>query len=164
LLTEDFLYSGSFDHQIRKWDISSGQTTTIFKGHSDTITCLKRQGDSLYSGLKVFVKFFQKGSADNTVKVWNLYDGECILDLKGHTSWVWDVVFNSDFIFTAGMDSTIRKWSKKDGTELSTYKEHTDCVCKLALTSANSLVSASWDNSLMEFDPESGKQFSYSHI
>eukprot|EP01080_Neovahlkampfia_damariscottae_P000110 gene110-4359_t len=147
LLTDDFLYSGSFDHQIRKWDVASGQTTLLFKGHTDTITCLKRQGDSLFSG-----------SADNTVKVWNIYDGECMYTLKGHSSWVWDVVFNQDFIWTSSMDSTIKKWSKKDGSELSTFKDHSDCVCKLALSSGNSVISASWDNKLMEFDVESDKQ------
>ena len=33
---------------------------------------------------------------DNTIRVWNVDTGECILTLKGHTDYVTSVVFNHD--------------------------------------------------------------------
>ena len=36
------------------------------------------------------------GSQDNTIRVWNVDTGECILTLEGHTDRVMSVGFNHD--------------------------------------------------------------------
>merc|ERR1711991_222809 len=56
------------------------------------------------------------GSDDNTIRVWNVDTGECILTLKGHTSYVLSVGFNHDGtkIVSGSDDNTIRVWNNNN--------------------------------------------------
>ena len=52
------------------------------------------------------------GSADTTIKVWDMKTRTCIATLTGHTNWVWTLVElqNGDVISGSG-DNTIKVWS-----------------------------------------------------
>ena len=73
-LTEwkDYLYSGSTDSTIRKWN-SKGECVGVLKGHKYPVECLTVWNNHLYSG-----------SEDKTIRKWNS-SGECVKVLEGHT-------------------------------------------------------------------------------
>jgi len=56
-----FLYSGSGDKTIRKWDLSSNACVSVLKGHTDWVFALTVHGGFLYTG-----------SYDKTIRKWNL--------------------------------------------------------------------------------------------
>jgi WD40 repeat protein len=57
------------------------------------------------------------GSADETVKLWNPKNGECLKTLHGHTRGVWSVALNYEgsIIASSSQDETIRVWDIKTG-------------------------------------------------
>ena len=62
------------------------------------------------------------GSADNTVKLWDISTGKVLRTFTGHTDWVWSVAFSPDShsIASASQDETIKLWEAKTGDCLKT--------------------------------------------
>ena len=52
------------------------------------------------------------GSNDTTIRIWSVETGESLLELRGHTSYVFDLVFSADGtrLFSASGDRTVRMW------------------------------------------------------
>ena len=71
------------------------------KGHTGSVNSVGFNHD----GTKIV-----SGSDDETIRVWNVDTGECILTLKGHTGNVYSVGFNHDGtkIVSGSFDQTIR--------------------------------------------------------
>ena len=57
-------------------------------------------------------------SEDNTVKIWNLEDGQCQQTLQGHSWDVNAVAWSPDgkLIASGSFDTTVRVWSAEDGS------------------------------------------------
>ena len=63
------------------------------------------------------------GSADHTLRVWDLATGETKTTLQGHTSWVTAVAVTPDgrHVVSGSADHTLRVWDLKDGKEILTF-------------------------------------------
>ena len=94
---DGYLYSGSYDGTIRKWD-KNGECLATFTGHSDGIMCLQTHNGHLYSG-----------SADATIRKWDANGNSTVL--KGHHSSVRCLAVVNDFLYSGSSDSTIKKWN-----------------------------------------------------
>ena len=57
----NYLYSGSYDKTIRKWN-ENGDCVATLRGHTDVVYCLTVWNNHLYSG-----------SDDNTIHKWGLF-------------------------------------------------------------------------------------------
>ncbi len=57
-------------------------------------------------------KYVVSGSADGTIRVWDLSTGESICTLEGHNDWVNSVAVSpeSKYIVSGSSDETIRVW------------------------------------------------------
>ena len=64
------------------------------------------------------------GSADNTVKLWDIYTGECLKTLHSHTDLVRSVTFSPDgkMLASASRDLTVKLWDVETGECLKTLK------------------------------------------
>jgi WD40 repeat protein len=64
------------------------------------------------------------GSCDQTVKIWDSFEGTCLSTLKGHTNWIWAVALSPDGLklASASEDETIRIWSVQTETCLTTLR------------------------------------------
>lgn len=49
-LSGDRLVSGSWDHTLRMWEISSGRSLRTLEGHGERVWCLQAHGQRIISG------------------------------------------------------------------------------------------------------------------
>jgi len=151
------LFSGSNDSTLRSWDLDVSRIIsddmlclTVYKGHADCVTCLKLlHCDGYYHML-------YSGSADNTVKFWNINNGTCEKTLVGHTGWVWSIEIDKDskIIYSASADCTIRAWNLDSGEVLRILEGHNYPVFKLQLDDSRHLFSLSFDFSIRQWSKE----------
>lgn len=98
--SDEIYLTCSADKTIRKW--VKGVETACFRGHNDVVRKLLVLPGALQ---------FVSASNDGTLKVWDLASGKVLQTLEGHTSFVYDLAYNSsgDIISTAE-DRSVRIW------------------------------------------------------
>jgi WD40 repeat protein/nucleoside phosphorylase/uncharacterized protein YjbI with pentapeptide repeats len=99
-------------------------------------------------------------SGDGTLRIWNIFAGECVRVLHGHVGSVLGCAVSDDggWIASSGADRTIRIWSVKSGEIARVLKGHEDCVSSCAFAGNSKLVaSASWDKTVRIWDAASGE-------
>ncbi|MFN9732987.1 MAG: NACHT and WD repeat domain-containing protein, partial [Microcystis sp.] len=71
-------------------------------------------------------KTLVSGSADKTIKLWNVETGQEIRTLKGHDDSVYSVNFSPDgkTLVSGSEDNTIKLWNVETGQEIRTLKGH----------------------------------------
>ncbi|KAI8911640.1 WD40-repeat-containing domain protein, partial [Gorgonomyces haynaldii] len=82
---------------------------TLF-GHEDSVECL--DFEHMYGLLAT-------GSADKTVRVWDLGTNQCKAILTGHTGWVRSVQVTGNMLVSGSSDHTVKLW------DLSGVEQHT---------------------------------------
>jgi len=112
----DFQFEGSklvsafADSTIRIWDLNQTSSLTAaannasaitgeLTGHTLPLWCLRFQGHRLVSG-----------SADRSVKVWDMRKMSCIHTLGGHSLPVWGVDMQDCTIVSGGADRLVKVW------------------------------------------------------
>ena len=95
-----------------------------FVGHSGTIysIAISPNGQLLASG-----------SADKTIKRWNLHTGQELRTLTGHSGAVYCVAISRDgqLLISGSTDNTIKLWDLLTGQELRTFTGHSDLFLAL---------------------------------
>jgi guanine nucleotide-binding protein subunit beta-2-like 1 protein len=99
-----YALSASWDKSLRLWELSSGQTTRTFVGHTNDVLSVSFSADN---------RQIVSGSRDRTIKLWNTL-GDCKYTItdKGHTEWVSCVRFSPNpqnpVIVSAGWDKLVK--------------------------------------------------------
>lgn len=122
-----FIYSGSSDCTIRKWDIQLRTQISELQTHQSPISSISLSED---------LKFLVSGSNDKTIQIWD-FDNKTLLNtLTGHKAPVSSVCVSSirNKIFSASMDCSVRTWNLGDGELIEELKIHNEKVWKIALT------------------------------
>ncbi|KAG6328967.1 hypothetical protein ID866_10121 [Astraeus odoratus] len=124
------------------------------KGHTDWVNSIA----FCPSGKRI-----ASGSADMTVRIWNVDSGAQIgSPLQGHTSRVRSVAFSPDGtrIVSGSDDNTVRVWDADNGVESgSPLQGHTDWVTSVAFSSDGTrIISGSYDKTVRVWDADSGVQ------
>ncbi|KAF6020438.1 WDR86 [Bugula neritina] len=102
-LSEDgsVLATGSEDKMARLWSTKTEECECIgiLQGHEDYITCIIMEDN-----------FVVTGSADKTIRKWDICTCDCVLIFSGHSSPVNRIICTGDFIFSSSYDRTSRCW------------------------------------------------------
>jgi WD40 repeat protein len=113
------LASGSWDKEVRIWNLSSLETEYLLKGvHKIPITSL--------SWHRPEGKLLCVGSADGTATLWDTFTGTHVGTMADHDGWVLDVSFSiaSTTVATASWDNLVRLWDSETCSVTSTLKGH----------------------------------------
>lgn len=110
----------------------------------DEVTCLLAAQGALFTG-----------SADNTIKHWNMESNALQATWEGHLDLVTCLLELNGTVFSGSRDRTIRQWDPKDGSRLATLEGHFHGVTCL-LAAEGSLLSGAGDRTIRQWDPRDG--------
>lgn len=135
-------------------DLATGQLLHTLLGHQNAIASLAFSTDS---------RRLVSGSADKTVRVWNLADAKFpeAATFAGHEAAVTGAAFNSNAtqVVSGAANNTVKLWDVATGEELKDFAGHTAAVVGVAMTPNNQLViSADADKTVRFWNPADGKQ------
>ena len=144
-----------FDHQVfpvKLWNLSNPEAPSTFnQGHTAPISCLSLSQDG---------RILASGSADHSIKIWDLATGKLLRTLEGHTAPVWSVVLSQDgkTLVSGSQDGTIKIWDVETGKVRHELSEHTGTVYSVALSPDQStIVSGSKDFTVKIWNAETGE-------
>ncbi|XP_010924141.1 small ribosomal subunit protein RACK1z [Elaeis guineensis] len=151
-----FALSGSWDGELRLWDLNTGTTTRRFVGHTK---------DVLSVAFSIDNRQIVSASRDRTIKLWNTL-GECkytIQDADAHTNWVSCVRFSPNAfqptIVSASWDRTVKVWNLTNCKLRSTLTGHSGYVNAVAVSPDGSLcASGGKDGVTLLWDLAEGKR------
>ncbi|KAJ3141946.1 hypothetical protein HK100_005044 [Physocladia obscura] len=141
--------SASYDKTINVWPANAKSTNIMEKHFGNVTSVFISQDESIMCS----------GSTDNSVRIWSIETGDCLITLKSHIDWVNDVCLSSDnlLLVSASRDKTVKLWSLKSCKCLQTLQGHQDYVKTVRFSSDNSLViSGSNDKSVKIWSVETG--------
>ena len=144
------VYSVSADNTIKVWS-PRGQELRTLAGHADGITCvaLSKDGSRLLTG-----------SADKTLKLWDVKTGSPISTFTGHEGIVTSAAISTDGTLAASGsdDRTVRLWDLKTGKPLQTLTGHGDAVNGVALTPDGAWIASASNDQTIRLWPLKGNK------
>lgn len=151
-----FALSGSWDGDLRLWDLSTGVTTRRFVGHTKDVLSVAFSADN---------RQIVSASRDRSIKLWNTL-GECkytIQDADGHNNWVSCVRFSPNIlqptIVSASWDRTVKVWNLTNCKLRCTLAGHGGYVNTVAVSPDGSLcASGGKDGVTLLWDLAEGKR------
>ncbi|XP_078140371.1 F-box/WD repeat-containing protein 10-like [Centroberyx gerrardi] len=114
----NLLITASYHLSIRCWDLKTGASTMVLRGHMGTINCLDVHANTLVSGAK-----------DCKVKVWDLATGKCFENLKfKHHSAVWCVKIDTTLLLSSCDKGLVKMWDTEIASLLEVIDAHQSAV------------------------------------
>lgn len=148
---ENQLIQGSYNGEIKIWNVETGELLRTLEGHTDDVHCiaLNKNQSLMLSG----------DWGTNIIKLWNTEDFSEIRTFVGHQSYVNHVIFNEakDQVISASNDETIRVWNINDGSLIRTLTGHTFWVNTVLLDEQTGLLySAAYDQAIKVWNVDNG--------
>jgi WD40 repeat protein len=91
--------TGSYDHTLRVWNLSSLKCDFILEGHTQPVTCIST---ATHKPSAV------SGGRDDEVRLWNIVTGTCTHAFLGHGGIINDVHIDKDRIVSCSNDGTVK--------------------------------------------------------
>jgi WD40 repeat protein len=131
--------------------LQGGWEAKSFALHLDAVTtvCLSNDGS-----------FALSGSADRTLRVWDVATGQCLRTLVGHSAEITSACFSADglYILSGSADRTLKLWTISTGQCLNSYQAHDDVVTSVSLSAGGHYaLSGSLDRTLRLWDLRTGQ-------
>lgn len=144
-MTEDGKLIASASYQeIRLWQFPPGRLFKNLRGFQREVEkVIIPPGDRILIG--------GGGVKDNSVRVWNLPEGDHLYNLLGHKDAITDLAVsqNGEILASASKDNTVKLWSLATGKEICTLKDHLATIWCVAITpDSQTVVSASEDGNV----------------
>lgn len=147
----DYLASGSADDTLVVWDASSGEELlSCHQGNEYDVTTVAFDP----TGTRILT-----GDGENQIKIWDAETGDEVETLLGHTETIVCASYSPDgkTILSGGWDDNLRLWETRAGQLIREFKTHRDDITAALFADNDLLVSASEDNTVRIWAPETGR-------
>jgi U3 small nucleolar RNA-associated protein 13 len=124
---DEYFASASYDKLGKVWNVESGETIGVLKGHKRGLWDI-----NFYK----FDKYIVTGSGDKSIKVWSLNTFECVKTFEGHTNSVQRVKFfnkQNPQLISTGADGLIKLWDFKTEENIKTFDNHDNRIWSLSI-------------------------------
>ncbi|MDV3000180.1 MAG: hypothetical protein N5P05_001786 [Chroococcopsis gigantea SAG 12.99] len=118
----EWFASGGSDRLTYIWRLSSASPPQLWrtlKEHTWGITALDFSADG---------RILATGSADNTIKLWDVKSGGLLHTFSGHSWLVSSLTFTEKYLISGSWDKTVKVWDVSEHVLLATFKGHSDVV------------------------------------
>jgi F-box and WD-40 domain protein CDC4 len=115
--------SGGCDKDVRVWDVRTGLTLYVLRGHTSTVRCLK-----VIHNRPVAIS----GSRDGTLRVWDVQRGRMLRVLSGHAGSVRSLDVCGNKVVSGSYDCTCRLWDVDTGECLQVFRGHFNQIYAVA--------------------------------
>lgn len=158
----DSYFTTLWDPQM--WNRQTG-VITRFEGHRGEVLTLKCKKEFTTNKDVLF-----SGSRDNTVKMWDIKTGQCLVTFAGHEAPVLTIKYfgerllisptrlqiTNKRLYTGSQDGMVKIWDPLSGACQKTFKGHQGAVLAIQVY-ANRLFSGSFDRTVKMWDIDSEK-------
>ena len=112
-----YVYTGSYDNTVRKWDAKTGELLLVMTGHTGRVLDVDVSPDGT---------LIASASADTTVRIWNAEDGKEIYKYEGNNEDANSVAFSPDGtkVLTASSDKSSKEFTIDYDTLLQIAQEY----------------------------------------
>lgn len=152
--TNDLLLAGATDKTAQIWSITSERVKHTLNGHQDRVTACSFAYDK---------DRCVTGSADRTIKIWDVNKGNIIKTVMcGSSCTSLKVAKDNLRIISAHTDRSVKIFSLKTGEQIASFKDiHDSAITSIDLTEDNNLIlTCSRDNTLRLIDLRMNKALS----
>ncbi|XP_064622444.1 F-box/WD repeat-containing protein 7-like [Lineus longissimus] len=133
------------NHLQNNWKTGRYSIPPPLKGHTENVTCIDSNGQVIVSG-----------SADKTLRIWDIHTCRCIHKIGSHSDAVTAVKIKGNVIVTGCADCSIRVFDSTTGKLTLTFQGHAGSVDHLAVD-GDTIVSASADRRIRVWSLKLGK-------
>jgi WD40 repeat protein len=137
---------------VRIYDITTGQETSRYSGHTNTVKALAISSNSRRA---------LSAGDDRAVRLWDVHDGREHRRLTGHKGDVNGVAFTPDarFAISGSRDQTIRLWELDTGRELPRFPQQKGMVLSVAVSiDGRFALTGNFDTTMRLWDLDSGRE------
>ncbi|KAL7751230.1 pre-rRNA processing protein [Sorochytrium milnesiophthora] len=147
--SRQWIYTGSKDGSIIKWDAATGRKAHTFPGlrkntpatgppgHTQHVLCLAVSADGRY---------LASGGLDARLNIWSVRDDKHVHCFRGHRDSVTGVVFKNVLtgctLYSCSKDRTVKVWSLDEMTYVETLFGHQEAVACIDALSRDRCVTA----------------------
>jgi len=148
-LDKDTLASAGYEDQtIKLWSPTTGQTKITIQTNQ-YVDSLKLLNTNIH---------LAAGLGNGDINIYNKNDGNLVSSLKGHSSYVRDLVqISDDLLASSSTDQTVRLWNLTTNTCKFILTGHTESVYSLKQINPSILASGSVDETIKLWDTTSGQ-------
>ncbi len=144
-------FNANLSEEIQERASSQWQLISTLKGHTAVVNSLAFSPDG---------KKLVSGSADRTIRLWQINRLESSQILSGHTGWVNTIAIspNGCILVSGSTDRTIKIWDLNTGESIATYRHHQAGIRSLAIGADNrTIASLDFNGLLLIWDLDTGE-------